>query len=367
MAPLGATLAAEAAALRAKGATVIIAVAHAGGRCERFGGEPDADGCDPKSEMFEAARALPAGAVDVFVGGHTHAGVAHRVNGIALIESLSYGKAFGRVDLTVDPQTRRVVSARIWKPQTLCAKGEGKTCEPEAYEGAPVVADDKVARAIAPHIEQAKQKRSERIGVRLGSTIRRSYGEESALGNLFADLIRAAAVPTPTTVALMNGGGLRADLPEGDLDYGALYEAFPFDNKLAVAKLRAADLRGLLAHHFRGGGGILSISGVTVAVRCRPGQGSELSVELRGPDGRILKDADTVQLVASDFMLTGGDDFWGSVAPPKIDVKDTLVRDALVAQLAARKAVRESDVLDPKRPRLVYPGKRPVVCPPGAR
>jgi len=360
MAPMAQTIASEAAALRARGAALVVVVAHEGGRCERFTGDVEADGCDQKSEMFKVVRALPKGAVDVFVGGHTHAAVAHRLADVAMIESYSYGKAFGRVDVTLEGQPRRPVAARIWPPQNICTRGEGASCEADAYEGAPVVADERVRRAIQPHVESARQKRAERVGVRLASTIRRAYGEESALGNLFADLVRDA-VPSKTTIGLMNGGGLRADLPEGDLTFGALYEAFPFDNKLAVAKIRGSELRALFKHHLAGSGGILSISGVTMAARCR---GAEVQVELRKADGRALADNEQVQLVASDFMLTGGDDFWGPVTPPSIEVKDTLVRDALVAQLAARRTVRDADLIDAKRPRLGLPGKRPVRCQP---
>jgi hypothetical protein len=35
-------------------------------------------------------------------------------------------------------------------------------------------------------------------------------------------------------VALLNSGGLRADLPAGELEYGAVYEIIPFDNNVAT-------------------------------------------------------------------------------------------------------------------------------------
>lgn len=62
----------------------------------------------------------------------------------------------------------------------------------------------------------------------------RAYDEESALGNLFVDLMRAVR---RTDVALTNGGGLRADLDPGHLTYGRLYEAYPFDNRFATVRL----------------------------------------------------------------------------------------------------------------------------------
>ena len=39
----------------------------------------------------------------MIVAGHTHAAIAHRINDIAVIESYSSGRAFGRVDLRISP------------------------------------------------------------------------------------------------------------------------------------------------------------------------------------------------------------------------------------------------------------------------
>ena len=99
MIPLAQTIERHARQLRDDGAAAVVVVAHAGGKCERFTGDFEADGCVPDEEIFEVARALPEGTVDVIVAGHTHAGVAHDVHSIAIIEQFSYGRAFGRVDL----------------------------------------------------------------------------------------------------------------------------------------------------------------------------------------------------------------------------------------------------------------------------
>ncbi|MEJ7729271.1 MAG: 5'-nucleotidase C-terminal domain-containing protein [Polyangiaceae bacterium] len=360
IAPLVEALGREAAALRKAGAQLVVAAVHAGGKCERFSGSVEADGCEAESEIFRVARALPAGAVDVIVAGHTHAGLAHRVNGVAIIESTSYGRAFGRVDLTLGGSPMAPTASRIFPPRTICETGEGATCAGGSYEAAPVVADAKVAAAIAPHVDQARHKRNAKVGVQVEGPLRRAYAEESALGNLFADLTRAAVPATRTVVGLMNGGGLRADLPAGELLYGQLYEAFPFDNKVAVVTIKGAELAALLAHHLASGGGILSLSGVQAAAACKAGK---LVVTLRRrPGGQPLRAEETLDLVASDFLLTGGDGFWGSLPIPRVDTKDLLLRDAWAAGLAKRGKVREAEVLDARAPRLVFPGKRPVRC-----
>ena len=67
MAPLAPTIAAAAAALRAQGASVIVVVAHAGGECKKLDAPKDLSSCDAESEIFQVARALPPGSVDVVI------------------------------------------------------------------------------------------------------------------------------------------------------------------------------------------------------------------------------------------------------------------------------------------------------------
>src|SRR5690348_1759001 len=85
--------------LRARGAQVVVVVAHIGSSCKDVEHSNDTSSCDKTEELFRVLDEVPPGLVDVFVAGHTHAAVAHRINGAAVIESYSSGRAFGRVDL----------------------------------------------------------------------------------------------------------------------------------------------------------------------------------------------------------------------------------------------------------------------------
>jgi 2',3'-cyclic-nucleotide 2'-phosphodiesterase (5'-nucleotidase family) len=360
MAPLADTIAREARALRAEGAAVVVALAHAGGECARFTGDFARDGCVEGAEIVEVARAVPDGLVDVIVAGHTHAGLAHAIGGEAVVEAFAYGRAFDRVDLVVEGEPPRVTRRTIEAPRDLCAgdpKASRAACDPGDYEGAPVARNERVATALAPAIEAARGKRSQPVGVALDGPVTRDYDDESPLGNLFADLLREA---TGADVAVTNGGGLRADLPAGPLTFGALYEAFPFDNRVAKVRLTAAALRGVLAAHLARGGGILSLSGVALTARCGAA-GIEIALDC---NGSTLSDDTVLTVAGSDFLFAGGDEFWGGSPPPEGVVIDReRVRDALVRSLKQRGAIRAGELLDPKRPRLALPARRPLACP----
>jgi 2',3'-cyclic-nucleotide 2'-phosphodiesterase (5'-nucleotidase family) len=122
IAPLGPTIAAEASKLRAAGAAVVIVASHAGGRCDRFDEPADLSSCESESEIFRVARSLPHGLVDVIAAGHSHGGLGHQVNDIAIIQPFSRGQSFGRVDLVFDRQTKGVARMRLFAPRQICAQ-----------------------------------------------------------------------------------------------------------------------------------------------------------------------------------------------------------------------------------------------------
>ena len=163
----------EATALRASGATVVVVAAHAGGFCERFDNPLDLTSCDDTAEIFDMVRELPHGLVDAVVAGHTHAGLAHVVNGVPIVQSYWGGRAFGRIDLQVDA-AGRVVSATPFAPQDICAQLDAASgaCAASAsaphvvarYEGRDVHTDGRVLEAMEPALARVRALQAMQIG-----------------------------------------------------------------------------------------------------------------------------------------------------------------------------------------------------------
>ncbi|MDB4931936.1 MAG: 5-nucleotidase, partial [Myxococcaceae bacterium] len=305
MRPLADAVRARAAALRARGATVVIALAHAGGACRRFDDPDDLSSCHEREEAFDLARALPPGTVDALVAGHTHQGVAHVVNGVPVIESYANGQAFGRVDLTVDAATGRVTGRRVFAPHNVCGAvsrepADPSRCAPADYEGAPVARDEAVAAIVAGPLADARAVEERPVGVVVERSMRTRYQEESGLNNLVADRMLAAA--PGAEVALMNGGGVRADLPEGPLDYGHLYATLPFDNRLVTVRMRGSALRAALREHARAEDGALGLAGARAVVTCA---GDTVEVRLTRDDGRAIADDEVLAVVTNDYLAGG--------------------------------------------------------------
>ncbi len=368
--PLARAIADAARAARKAGAAAVIVLAHAGGRCERFEASDDLGSCDASEEIFRVARELPPGLVDAIAAGHTHQAVAHRVAGLPIVQAYSGGRAFARLDLTVDRARGRVEAIRTFPPRPLCGDRPAvpsfapDACRPGDYEGSPVRFDARLADVIAPDVARAAELRSREVGIRLRSPVRRLVREESALGNLAADLLRA--VRPSAQVGFINGGSLRADLPAGPLRYGDLYQAFPFDDGVAVLRLTGDQLRALVARNLTREAGILSLSGVRARARCGPGG---LEVTLLDNQGQPIPADRPLLTVTNGYLASGGDGLLDGIAPPQT-AEATPMRDLFAETLATRGGTLDGNdrtLFDPAARRQDYPGRRPLRCPTPAR
>jgi len=364
VAPLAPALIEEARGLRSQGAQIVIAVAHAGADCKDFGDPADLSGCKPDAEIFDVARALPPGTVDAIFAGHTHAAVAQRVNGIPIVEAYARARAFSRIDMQVDGVTHRVLGHQIFPPHELCPKlTEGGPCTLTDYEGQPTIEDPDIAQVIEPALANAERFRAAPIGCTVKEAMACEHGIESALGNLFADLLRES-VPG-ADVAILNGGSLRADLPAGKMSYGQLFEAMPFDNLVAKIRLTGAELKTVLAAHLQHDAhGLISLSGMRVNARCGK---SGLELKLTRDNGKAVSDRETLLLATSDYLATGGDALFQPLAltPQRIELDtSSTFRDALARSLKRHPELspRDPAIFDPAHPRLDLSSPRPMIC-----
>jgi 5'-nucleotidase len=343
--PIAATLQA-ARELRRAGADAIIVIAHIGGRCTKMD-EPHAlESCDRNAEAMTYLEKLPAGTIDAFFAGHTHANMAHYVNGVPTLQGLSMSREFSTLDLWIDTEQNRVAKSEIRPHTMICSfvyegtehcdprvAPKGAKLVPRTFGGAPIQPDTRVAQAIEPYLRRVAARRDEKLGIRTDALFTRAYSAESPLGNLIADAIRHA---TGADVALMNSGGIRSELPRGDLTYGDVFAVSPFDNYPAMVIMSGAQLLEILRNTTTGSRGIMQVSGLRYTFDASK-QGLERFVDATLEDGRPLEAEKLYSVIMPDFIAMGGD---GSESVMATIPKDrvtifyaTPIRDVLVAEL----------------------------------
>ena len=363
MDPLATSLVREARALREQGADLVFVAMHAGGKCEHFDDPHDTTSCENGQEIQEVTSAIPEGLVDGIVAAHTHAGMAHFFNNIPVIESYANGSSFGRIDFTYDTGTHHVVDVELHHPERMCGGEHARACDATTYEGVGVTPNAAMRTSMQWAFDQARSLKEKLLGVTIASAIHRDYDHESALGNLLADLVLAAA--PDAEASFINSGGIRTDLAAGALRYGQIFEMYPFDNLLVRLRVTGALLKSFIKSSLQRSTGFLNMSGIKAVARCGP---HGLEVEVLHANGHPVRDDEHIIIVTSDFIATGGDGVLAhGVAPEDLITHedDPTLRDAMATVLEHRGGTISGDdphVYSRSALRWTYPGDRPVHC-----
>lgn len=343
--PVAATISA-ARELRTAGADAIIVVAHIGGRCTEMDDTHSLASCDRNAEVVSLLEALPAGTVDAFFAGHTHANMRHYVNGVPTMQGLAMSREFSTLDLWIDTKNNKVTKSEIRPHTMICAfvyegtqlcdprtAPQGAKLVPRTFAGETITPDARVANAIEPYLRRVAAKRDEKVGITSDALFTRAYSAESPLGNLIADALRRSA---GADVALMNSGGIRSELPRGELTYGDIFAVSPFDNYPALVILTGEQLVELLRATTTGARGIMQVSGVRYTYDASK-KGMDRFVGATMADGSPIDPKKLYTVMMPDFIAMGGD---GADAVMKNVPQDRVqigyaapLRDVLIEQL----------------------------------
>lgn len=373
VAPLVETITQEARALRDQGASIIVVAAHSGSSCKAFDNPMDVSTCNMGGEIMRVASDLPTGLVNHIIAGHVHQGIAHIVNQISITSSYSSTRAFSRVDLDVDRTTGHIVSRNVHPPKSACLsvlRSSGDCALPDAdpatttkavYEGREIVPNAAVLEIAMQAAAFAATSKDEKLGVYVESAFEIPQGPESALGNLMTDALLQSI---SADVAIHNVvGGIRNGLPEGDLTFGAVYEMFPFDNRIVLLDLTGKQLREIIAFQAHSGRRRAGFSGIRVVVGCAD---NSMDVVMERANGTIIRDDDRVRVIANDYLAFGGDDILTPVIPDGgFDIDDGLprTRDVLLKWFSSRaNALDPADFLAEGRPKWNVPRELPEFC-----
>ena len=198
--------------LRRQGVEAIVVLAHAGAF---------QDGDHAAGEIVDEARQMDP-AVDVVVAGHTHSSLNLNVDGKLVVEALSYGVAFDRVQMTVDRKSGDVVSKSALVMPT---RHEGIKPDPgllnlvESYR-----------RRVAPLANKV-----------VGHADHHMDNEE--VDRLAVDAQRAFA---GADIAFLDSGNTRSDIDAGPITYSDAFEVQAYEHPVWRLYLRGSDVLAVM-------------------------------------------------------------------------------------------------------------------------
>lgn len=273
---------AQAAALRKEGADFVCAVLH----CNR--------GDTIKLQYDQAAELL--------LTGHTHDLYINHDGKCAAVESGYDAQYVTCVDVAItvnDDGTRRRTN---WWPQF------------RVIDTASVTPDPEVAAAVARYEAQLLDKMTEAIcttTVALDSSTAVVRTREAAIGNLFADAMRAG---TRADAAVINGGGIRAGKSYdagARITHGDILAELPFNNRVVIVEMSGRELKRAIENGLsmlpRPSGRFPQVSGLEVRFDLARDAGKRVTAMKIG--GKPLVEKKTYRVAVLDFLARGGDDY----------------------------------------------------------
>jgi 5'-nucleotidase/UDP-sugar diphosphatase len=275
-------------------ADVIVVVSHIGiVGDQRFGSEIQRTGGGGDTEL---ATAIPD--IDLIIGGHDHQAfrTARVVGKTKIFQTGSYTDNLGRVEVTIDPATKKV--AAVQGADVLLTVSTGATPpQPE------------VAKLVAERHAEVEKYASRVVG-RSAGALQADRDMDNPLGNFIADALLEYGQKQGwrSDLAFYNGAGVRSSIPAGDVTYGKLVEVLPFQNTVVNVDLTGEQVKEVF-EGMAGSAGRLFMAGGTMAYRFANGPGRRVLRATVG--GQPLDPARVYHVATIDYLVGGGDGHTG--------------------------------------------------------
>ncbi len=253
------------------------------------------------------AAAVPA--VDVIVGGHTNTFLSNdsnraegpyptMVGTTAIVSAYAYGKYLGELNLVFDDEG------------VIISTSGG----PIAMDGG--VAEDANAVARIAELAAPLEEIRSRVVAQTTEPIDGDRGScragECQMGNLVADAMLDRVAGQGVTIAIQNGGGLRASIDAGEVTMGEVLTVLPFQNTLATFQITGAGVIAALENGVSavedGAGRFPQVAGIQFVWDATAAPGSRIT-EVTLADGSLIDPNAVYGVVTNNYVRGGGDGY----------------------------------------------------------
>ncbi|WP_225076701.1 MULTISPECIES: bifunctional metallophosphatase/5'-nucleotidase [unclassified Streptomyces] len=302
--------------LQQQGVHAIVALVHEGGfpASSAYNYDCDAGGSTGLSGPIVDIAKKVAPEVDALVTGHTHNAYVCSIPDPAghprlVTSAASYGRLFTELNMKYDPRTEDIVRATV--------KGSNRVVDRTQSKAADLTQLLDYWQTLAAPVANKP------VGY-ITKDVTRSGAVESPLGDLIADaqLAHAKSLDSRAVVALMNPGGIRADLvyaasgKEGDgvVTFGEGFAVQPFSNTVNLKNLTGAQLITVLKQQVSGSNAAapkyLQISsGLTYTLDLTKTGADRVVEDSIRLDGKAIDPSATYRVAMNSFLADGGDGF----------------------------------------------------------
>ncbi|MHD0451491.1 bifunctional UDP-sugar hydrolase/5'-nucleotidase UshA [Serratia nevei] len=303
----------------------------------------------------EMARSLPAGYLDMIVGGHSQDPVCmagdnrkqvdyvpgtpcspDRQNGTWIVQAHEWGKYVGRADFEFRNGELKLVHYQLI-PVNLKKKVEKADGTSErVYYTQQIAEDPTMMKLLTPFQEKGK----EQLSVKIGSVNGKLEGDRSKVRfvqtNLARVMLAAQKERADADFAVMSGGGVRDSIESGDITYKNVLKVQPFGNTLVHVDMKGREVEqylAVVANMKPDSGAYAQFANVSLVA---DGKGvSEVKI-----NGQPLQADKTYRMATLNFNALGGDGY------PKLDGLPSYVNTGFIDAEVLKQYIEKHSPLD---------------------
>lgn len=278
--------------------------------------------------LMEIANAVEG--IDFAVGGHTHRGYNEPwidpMTHTLCFESYGNGSSVGHAILKIHRETGTVVGY-----DTPHDSGTLITLFEDEIWPEPAMRE-----ALRPYIERTEAEMDQVIG-RTSVNLTRGGPGNNLVGNLVTDAMRTYF---DADFAFQNLGGLRADVPAGDITARDVFSVLPFGNELVVVTMPGEMIRRIIERKVSGSSGGLCISGLRIVYDTSREDWDRVTTLEVG--GEPLDPEREYRVVCTSFLMEGnsGLDFLTTLPAERIELTQITTAEALEKYIRLHTPVR---------------------------
>ncbi|CAI1530173.1 bifunctional UDP-sugar hydrolase/5'-nucleotidase periplasmic precursor [Serratia marcescens] len=303
----------------------------------------------------EMARSLPAGYLDMIVGGHSQDPVCmagdnrkqadyvpgtpcspDRQNGTWIVQAHEWGKYVGRADFEFRNGELKLVHYQLI-PVNLKKKVEKADGTSErVYYTQQIAEDPTMMKLLTPFQDKGKAQ----LEVKIGSVNGKLEGDRSKVRfvqtNLARVMLAAQRERADADFAVMSGGGVRDSIESGDITYKNVLKVQPFGNTLVHVDMKGREIEqylAVVANMKPDSGAYAQFANVSLVA---DGKGvSEVKI-----NGQPLQADKTYRMATLNFNALGGDGY------PKLDGLPSYVNTGFIDAEVLKQYIEKHSPLD---------------------
>jgi 2',3'-cyclic-nucleotide 2'-phosphodiesterase (5'-nucleotidase family) len=231
--------------------------------------------------------------IDVIFGSHSATALEppyeDSLNHTIICQAYGHLSSIGFLDLWIDKETKRIAG---YSGQLIDLLSEQ-------------VDNDTTMLAIVTKWENITQKGFDEVIGHSEEELVRAGFEESTIGNLITDAMREFF---DTDIAIHNSGGIRANMPKGEITYRHCYNIDALSNTAVVMEMTGEQIIEALEIGVNGHHAIFQVAGLKYVYDSGKPIGSRM-LEVTTMDGTPIDRSAEYTLVTNSFLAAGGGEY----------------------------------------------------------